>query len=277
MIIWSGWGILIILVGIFGLLFGGLLGGAMGAPGAGLGIGFLLAALANFGLWKMIYPKEPRVLIDPATGQHVIQQPNHRLFFIPARAWTWIFLVLAIPMMFAGIAADKESAAEEATPGHQEFTTANNLIDSKSSGLSHGNSPAAQQSAAVFCENIKTVCEAAFSGGSNRNLMTGGNFLTYCQEGSDTLVFLCHVPELRNYKADDSKDALAEIAWTVASGCAEKLDPEKKKKLIVGLRGVASYGIVLEGQTGGALPDRSSMPDKATVFYPAFVASQPAP
>jgi hypothetical protein len=68
------------------MVLGSILSGALGQPGVGPGLGLGLAALANWGLWKMIYPKQPRVLVDPATGQQVLLNPKHGLFFIPAKA-----------------------------------------------------------------------------------------------------------------------------------------------------------------------------------------------
>ena len=110
MIIWSGLGILIPLVAIVGLVAGTVLGTALGFPVAGIGLGFLLAATGNWGLWKLVYPETPKVLIDPATGQQVVINPKHGLFFIPARAWTWILGFFAIPAVLLGVIGEKAAA-----------------------------------------------------------------------------------------------------------------------------------------------------------------------
>lgn len=269
MIIWNGLGILVPLIAIFGTVLGTIVGAAIGQPGAGVGIGLLLAALMNWGIWKLIYPKQPKILVDPATGQQVIIKPKHSLFFIPAKAWTWILLVLAVPMISAGKASDREDAANAKKPGYKEFTAANDLIDSNNKGLCHGNTDAAKETASSFASGMKMMTETFFTGGSDKNAMTGGDFLTYCHDGQDSIVILCHVPSLRSYKSDETKKALNDIAWVSACEMAAKLDPEKKKTLYVGLRGITLYGSIQKGK----LTDKNSQllgkSDKS-VFYPAF-------
>jgi len=120
---------------------------------------------------------------------------------------------------------------------------------------------------------MKDINEEAFSGGSKRNMMTGGDFLTYCHDSADEIVFICHVPELRNYKSGESKSALAEIAWGSAKAAAQLLDPAEKKTLTVGLRGIASYGILLKGHIGEDSPARSGSSGKVAILFPGFAKS----
>lgn len=75
---------------------------------------------------QMIYPKQPKILIDPATGQQVPMTPKHGLFFIPAKAWTWILGILAVPMMLLGAGGESGEAKAAATPGYKEFEAAGN-------------------------------------------------------------------------------------------------------------------------------------------------------
>jgi hypothetical protein len=270
MIIWSGLGILIPLVTVFGLLIGGLLGAAVGQSGVGLGLGFAIAAFGNWGLWKMIYPKTPKILIDPATGREVVVTPKHSLFFIPAKAWTWILAILAVPGIAIGISGERDHAREAATPGYKEFEAADRLINTKRDAEIHGSSEPAKQAAGEFSKSMKVMTDALFTGGSKKNLMTGGEFLTFCHEGDDTIVFLCHVPSLRSYKDDEAKDGLNKIAWTVANHAASTLDAEHKKSLVVGLRGIASYGAVMKGSVGGKSPDITNSEDEKSILIPAF-------
>ncbi|MCU0776080.1 MAG: hypothetical protein MUF86_00220 [Akkermansiaceae bacterium] len=270
MIIWSGLGILIPLVAILGIVVGTVISGAVGYPVVGPGLGLALAAAGNWGLWKMIYPKQPKILVDPSNGQQVILNPKHGLFFIPAKAWTWILGILAVPMILLGAAGEGAAAKEAAKPGYKEFEAADKLIDSKSNGVTHGNSDAAKASAAGFSSSMKAMTDALFSGGSKKNLMTGGDFLTYCHDGPDTVVFLCHVPSLRSYKSEEAKDGLNKIAWGVASRAAAELDPEKKKNLMVGLRGIASYGSVMVGKSGDAQPSSPAVSDDKALLLPGF-------
>ena len=277
MIIWKGWGILVVLAGIGGLVIGGLLGAALGM-GAYVGAaGMLVAALANFGLCKLLYRREARVLVDPRSGQQFLDKPSHSLFFIPAKAWTWIFAALAVPMAIFGAGAKKLEAKLAATPGHAAFQAANKLIDSRGDAVTHGNTPEAKTAAGLFSTMIQEIQKQAFTGGSKRNLMTGGDFLTYCHQGTDAVVFLCHVPELRNYKEQEAKDSLAEIAWVTAKTAALKLDPEKKKQVVVGLRGIANYGFIMSGSHAEEKPPLAAKDSDAEILYPPFADTQATP
>lgn len=270
MIIWCGLGILIPLVAIFGMFAGFILGSAVGQPGIGFGLGFILAALGNWGLWKMVYPKSPKILVDPANGRQVVINPKHSLFFIPARAWTWVFAMLAVPGLAIGILGERENAKEAATPGYKEFDAADDLIGSKSSGPTHGDSESAKQAADKFSKGMKAMTDALFTGGSKKNLLTGGEFLSYCHEGGKTIVFICHVPSLRSYKDHEAKDGLNKIAWSVANSTAEALDPEHKKSLVVGLRGITTYGCAMKGSVGKESPDSTDSEDGKSILISAF-------
>lgn len=274
MIIWSGLGILIPIVAILGIITGTVMTGILGHPAIGPGLGIGLAALGNWGLWKLVYPKQPKILIDPQTGQQVVMKPSHSLFFIPARAWTWILAILAAPVMLMGAVGERESAKEAAKPGYKEFTAANDLIDSSSKGPCHGNTEAAKTAAAGFSSVMKGMTETLFTGGSKKNLMTGGEFLTYCQDGKDTIVILCHVPSLRSYKSEEAKSALSDMAWGAGKAAANRLDPEHKKTLMVGLRGISSFGSIQKGATtDSAEPETLTDLHDKSVFYPAFLSS----
>lgn len=282
MIIWSGMGFLVVLLGIAGMLAGGFLGSAIGHPGAGLGVGGFIAAAANWGLCKLIYPKQPRVMVNPATGQQVLVKPSHSLFFIPMPIWTWLMAAGGALLLVVGFGADGALRKETSTPGYKEFTAANDSLSSKQKGSHHGNTGKADAAAAKFGEIIKPVCAEAFSGGGKRTLLTGGDFLTHCQDAPDRIVFLCHVPELRNYKSDESKKALGEIAWACARQSSAELDPEHRKTLVVALRGITSYGMILSGPSGAEKASSSEFNDrsKVTEVLPAFApaqAPQPAP
>jgi hypothetical protein len=108
MIIWSGWGIVVILIGAVGLFVGVGAGGALEAwlpygPAQSIGaiVGGMLAAtgIYFFAQWRES-SGEARVFIDEATGQRIEVRPSAgSLFFIPTRFWTWI--VLALSAFFA--------------------------------------------------------------------------------------------------------------------------------------------------------------------------------
>jgi hypothetical protein len=277
MIIWNGLGILVLLAGIVGLVLGMLISTAMGLGTAGIGIGCIIAALANWGLCKMMYNKPPRILIDSATGQPVILKAKHSLFYIPAKAWTWLFAILAVPGFVVGFIGDAEDKKQQAMSGYQEFKAADTLINSKSSGINHGNTTQATASAADFSSALKLMVETVFSGGSKKNLMTGGDFLTYCYDGKDTIVFLCHVPSLRSFKTDETKNSLNGLAWSIATDAAKKIDPEGKKQLAVGLRGFASYGSLMKGKIGDENPASTAVSPNNSDIISAFAPVAAAP
>lgn len=117
---------------------------------------------------------------------------------------------------------------------------------------------------------MKVVVEEAFTGGSEKNFLTDGNFLTYCQNGPEDIVFLCHVPSLRSFKSKETKEALAEIAWIAALQAAETLDPEGGKTLLVGLRGIVMYGSIQEGANQEEAKPKARSTSDETIFYRAF-------
>ena len=97
-IIWSGWGICTLVIGLIGAFIAALLSQSLGFPTA-LAVGFGLAAAGNFLLarWRND-PSRQRELLDPQSGETVILRDRSTLFFIPIAAWTYIVLVLLVIM-----------------------------------------------------------------------------------------------------------------------------------------------------------------------------------
>ena len=119
MIIWSGWGFLV----VFFFLGGCLLGIPVGAlfpdnPDASIAAtlitGGLIAGLASFLFARKIEGGEGRAFIDEATGQRiVVKRSAGSLFFIPTRYWAYVAPVLAIVLavvMMAPTATDTVAA-----------------------------------------------------------------------------------------------------------------------------------------------------------------------
>lgn len=265
-IFWSGWGILVPVLAILGAIIGTVIGGALGIPAYGPGLGLGLAALANWAIWEKVYQKGARVLWDPAAGREVHLRPKHSLFFIPAKAWTVVLGLLAVVVVIGGIEGAKKDAENAKQPGFKEFTAANDLIGSKRNGDFHGNTSAAQNVAAEFSRDLKKMTSAFFTGSKK---LTEGDYLTYCHETPSAITILCHVPSLRKFKSDETKERLSQLAWAVGSGAADKLDPDHRKHLTVGLRGIVSYGSIQQGKPGGENPEVQTE-DKESVFYPGF-------
>ncbi len=102
MVIFSGWGILVVPITL-------LVGGAVTAllvalldaaglerlGGFAVGAGLLAAAGATWWAGRWLNGGTGRVLLDPATGQHVVLRRSHSLFFVPMQWW-------AVPLAFAG-------------------------------------------------------------------------------------------------------------------------------------------------------------------------------
>jgi hypothetical protein len=108
MIIWSGWGILVVLVAGIGMALGAAVAGALGLaknPFLTLALGLLLASLCTYGLTALLGRRKERVLLDPQTGEQVVLRYRDSLFFVPVRIWTWIFLVLGAIAAGAGLLA----------------------------------------------------------------------------------------------------------------------------------------------------------------------------
>ncbi|SDN11927.1 hypothetical protein [Allokutzneria albata] len=85
MIVWTGWGILTILIAAIGGAGGSGIGVALGGPSdsANLGtvIGLLLAGVAIWFVGERL--NRPVQGFDQATGQPVLYRNRHRLFWVP--------------------------------------------------------------------------------------------------------------------------------------------------------------------------------------------------
>ncbi|MCW1883470.1 hypothetical protein OKA04_01935 [Luteolibacter flavescens] len=276
MLIWKGLGILIVpLLGlslIAGLVIGGF---AFDNPAAGLAPGLIIAALLNWVLWKVASPKPL-----PAGGPPPLRPPRRdSLFFIPARVWTWIFVILVLPAFLFVRSAENHEKELAKIPGYTAFKEADKMIASAGDGpTAHGNTPKATETAAGFARAFKAMREVAFTEGSKSPLLTKGEFLTYCHHGRDTVVILCHVPDFRKY-ADDTRGSLEDIAWTLARHQAAGLADGGNPRLIVGLRGATTYGDLLHGSAKDEEPARANYYDQKTILYTPFAdaTSGPAP
>ena len=160
-------------------------------------------------------------------------------------------------------------------PGKSEFEEVNALITTGSDGVAHGDSEEAKSAAAVFANSMKSMQATLFSGGSGRSFATGGEFLTYIKRTPNAVVVLCHVPELRNYKEEETRDALAQIAWSSAKSATKKISGvQPTDTLIVGLRGFGSFGPIWEGPVSGDAEIKTDDLDEKKRLYPFFVTER---
>lgn len=102
MVIWSGWGILTVLItalvcGTVSVAGAALLAtmGYQGWTGLAFGLGLLAAAAVNWWVGRRLNGGPGRVLTDQATGQTVVLRRRHSLFFIPMQWWS-------VPLAIAG-------------------------------------------------------------------------------------------------------------------------------------------------------------------------------
>jgi hypothetical protein len=158
-------------------------------------------------------------------------------------------------------------------PGKAEFKTPNSLITTNSNGTAHGSSEAAKQAAAKFASIIKPLQAALFTGGSGRSFASGGEFVTYCRHNPDSVAFIVHVPELRRYKDAKTREALAMLAWTAANQAVKELQfSSEAPVIIVGLRGISSYGPIWSGIRDGEPEVKTDDADEVRRLYPFFVS-----
>ena len=113
MIIWSGLGFLVAVVG-FGCVLGAefLTEAAFNddqyfqSHGWPMLVAFLVAGAIVWFLGRYLNDKGTRRLIDPETNQEVTLKSNHSFFFIPMQYWGAIFVVLGIVLQFVEIKED---------------------------------------------------------------------------------------------------------------------------------------------------------------------------
>jgi hypothetical protein len=159
-------------------------------------------------------------------------------------------------------------------PGQAEFEAVNRKITTNKDGAAHGDSPETAAAAGKFATSMKQAL--MFTGGGGKSFASGGDFVTMVVQRPDAVIVLCHVPELRNYKTDETRASLAELAWTVAQGTMAKLPGVTAgTKLMVGLRGVVSYGPVWEGKMEGDAEVKNDDVGGRKRFYPHFAAPEP--
>lgn len=159
-------------------------------------------------------------------------------------------------------------------PGKSDFEKANEQINTNSRGPAHGNSDAAKEAAARFASAAKRLQEVMFTGGSGHSFASGGEFVTYCQHNSDSVAFMVHVPELRNYKDPKTREALALLAWRTANTAASGLTfASTNPAVIVGLRGFASYGPIWSGKLGCDPEVKTDDLDEKRRLYPFFTSA----
>ncbi len=110
MIIWRGWGILVVIVAALAVV------GTQLATTALFGaetyarhnawlfpLGLALAAPIVWLLGRRLNGRGGRTLVDPATGRRVVVRRDHSLFFIRMEYWAIVLLLAAVAAAVSGL------------------------------------------------------------------------------------------------------------------------------------------------------------------------------
>jgi hypothetical protein len=110
MIIWKGWGILVIVItAAVMIMFQAMVGIAFGNPQFyrthdwPKAVALLLAAVAVYFAGSFFNGKPGRVMVDKATGQEITCRRVHSLFFIPMEYWGFILAAIGIILLFVHV------------------------------------------------------------------------------------------------------------------------------------------------------------------------------
>lgn len=108
MIIWSGWGILTVVIavlvggGVTALLFPAFEAlGLHRISGLAVMLGLLAAAAANWVVGRRLNTRPGQELVDKATGQTVVLRRTHSLFFIRMEWWSVPLAIVAAIVLYA--------------------------------------------------------------------------------------------------------------------------------------------------------------------------------
>ena len=91
MIIWSGFGFVVLIVVVVMMVLVQLaLGDKWSTVSWGPSVALIISAILTFGIDKLVFEKmASKNYIDKDTGEEVVLRKNHALFFIPIRFWPW--------------------------------------------------------------------------------------------------------------------------------------------------------------------------------------------
>ncbi|MEQ1842785.1 MAG: hypothetical protein ABL994_20485, partial [Verrucomicrobiales bacterium] len=287
MIIWSGHGILIPVFGVAGMIVGGMIGAMVGSLSGsenwGMGIGMILGGLLASGLiwlYALTFGKtQESLLVDPRTGQEVLYRKANTFFFIPAFGWAVISSVGATLMLIPGIVVitSKPSEPVAVGPGATELKAAERLISNDSHGIVNGNTPEAKEMAKTFSDLAAELRGALIEEGKSSTIsISGGEFLTYCQESEHGIAFLVHVPGLRKF-TKEAKQAMSDAAWFAGNQAIAEMKPAPEN-LAVAVKGLVLYETIMVGVPGGTEENpttgiRERYPShESSVLHPFFAA-----
>ena len=107
MIVWQGFGFLVLIVAIAALALMEYVVRTLTADafyynthGWPKLVAFWIAAAAIYGIARFFESRPGRVMTDKQTGQQVVLRQAHSLFFVPMKYWTFVFLALGLVIFF---------------------------------------------------------------------------------------------------------------------------------------------------------------------------------
>jgi hypothetical protein len=110
MIIWRGWGILVVLIAMAMLIAVQLATGAVfGDPEFykvhdwPKGVALLLAAVAVYFAGSYFNSRPGRTMIDKATGREIVLRRVHSLFFVPMQYWGFVLAAFGVVLFFVHV------------------------------------------------------------------------------------------------------------------------------------------------------------------------------
>lgn len=116
-------------------------------------------------------------------------------------------------------------------------------------GPATGNNTDAKRLAKEYSDTMLAMSKERFTRTREPLLeISGGKFLTHCELGEDSCLFVVHVPSYRKYE-DDAKEVLAKAAWKIGDELASQ-KISKGDRSAVALRGTILYGDIIIGTVG---------------------------
>jgi hypothetical protein len=100
MIIWTGWGVLVAVIAVVGMIVaGGLSDIFQTDKDWPFAIGAIVSAAINYFVAEKLEDKG-RLVVDPESGEQILLKKSHSFFFIPMKYWTYAFAALALGIIF---------------------------------------------------------------------------------------------------------------------------------------------------------------------------------
>ena len=126
MIVWSGWGVLVIVIAV---VVGGGLSALLGVGFRAAGLpqliaaapflGLAVAAAVNWVVGRRLNTRPGREMIDTATGRTVILRRRHSLFWIPMEWWSVALGLLAVFLLVAVVSGGSRTEPAR-VPAHTQ-------------------------------------------------------------------------------------------------------------------------------------------------------------